>query len=299
MKKCDLPSKDGKFIKEAAEHLYEKYKKKNKKTVFNTSLDQVQFLEQLQKVLDLKFKPAWHVVGGDSFGYAARFALKSVCELQIKSSLKLICYKSPGHEMPLERAVVSELQNFEGEKNNRSFNVTEAKDLLSSVSDTQQDTNVASEIVARVVQYDWDDDVKKLAQRIRLRLSAEAGATWHVFVGEQFHVSSAKDPPPTTFLMGKSNKTKIVVFKHQQKTYKTTVKWSSVISLASLACLTFFYMFKRRLCDGSSYRESLQKHLCGQSLVSDCIFLFLFGILISMVVYRIMKRIQLKKQKIN
>lgn len=304
----DLPKSDRKRVTDAVRVLYERIvdgeesskevsKKKNKAGRLGD------YCKSLKQSLDNAFQPHWHVLAGNSLGFACKYRKQSCGVWHIfppdkenkdnntkSERLMVVIWKSPGIEV-----ITPESEEVEGEKAEtekleaddkiESENARPAED--SALPETQPaagsaslhviqphaaDIEAGSEVervigvLRESVRQNSSAEAVKLSKLIRRHLTKEVGTIWHVAVGRDFVIEPAVNR--TNFVLASLGKDyHIVCFQHEQKD-PPRINWKRIISslpwlLVVLIC--FGYMMFHNICEKDD-RAQPAKERSGLSL---------------------------------
>ena len=242
----DLSKPEAGFVVEAARLIWDK---------IPTDANAREVLaERLKQVLDMKFKPSWHVLCGSSMGFALKSRRKSSIVINGPRHIQIVCWRSPGHEIVSSEVVklLAERKLRPSEQSvaplTKSFKVVQQPQL--GDLDFSPDLSEALQSIDKLISSEEIEDVQKLAQEIRTRLTAILHPIWHVILGSDFRISSSAEL--THEIIIKKGKLKIHCFKHTEMSpdagtlAAAASSWQSVIF--ALACIA--YMIHSRLCTG-------------------------------------------------
>lgn len=222
------------------------------------------FVRALKTSLDKAYKPNWHVMAGNSLGFACKNRGRTVGVWHIFTDeddkdkgerLMVVIWKSPLLEPQSEgddaSAASSAGEAAEGSTGEHSLHLIQP--LAADVQEgSQVDRTIG--IVRDIISRSASADNVEIAKRLRRRLTAELGTIWHVAVGREFVIEPATDC--RNFVMGCFRKdVHVVCFQHEQAAEQKLDLRKILTSLPYLLVvfICFGYMAFTNICGQGSF----------------------------------------------
>lgn len=241
------------------------------------------FVKALKQSLDNAYKPHWHVMAGNSLGFACKNRQRTVGvwhitpvakdgkELKVGWRLMVVIWKSPGLEplspglLDRERNVDSAEEATEGtaasstvdeSKSASRENATPGASSLHIVQPPAAEVGEGSEVESAiavlrdVASKNAALEAVELSKLLRRRLTKELGVIWHVAVGREFVIEPATCC--RNYVLATLGKDlHVVCFQHEQME-GDKIQWRKIISglpwlLVVFVC--FGYMAFQNLCE--------------------------------------------------
>jgi len=265
----DLPKKNRKSVTDAVRLHYERIvegddsskdasKKRNKAGRLGD------YVKALKKSLDTAFSPHWHVMAGNSLGFACKNRKQTVGvwhimpvgkdgqDLKSEGRLMVVIWKSPGIEPALTDAE-REAAKSDPKADDETSGASNLHIVQPDISKEEDGSEVmaAVGVLKDVVGKHASADPVDLAKMVRRRLTMELGTIWHVSAGREFVIEPAENC--RNFVLATFGKDMhIVCFQHEQFD-ESRIQWKKIISALPYLMVTiicFGYMGFQNLCMG-------------------------------------------------
>lgn len=267
--KSDLPPNHCRPIQDALRKLHHRFVADIKDKKKSRASKWADFARALKGSLDQSFSPQWHVLVGDTVGFACKKREGTMGVWRIDKTLVMI-WKSPAMEAGDAAAPAAETSEDDKSKDEKvkeaktknevkkpkELKILEADDEVTSISQALREELLKA-----------PTDLEELAQTLRRRLTADFGTIWHVVAGSEFALHCAENR--RNFISASFGETQIVCFQHEQQ--REQLNWSKMISLLLWILVPFCaacYMTLNYLCkEGSAPAEHaaarwVQRKMC-------------------------------------
>lgn len=286
--RSDLPTAHRKPILDAVKKIYATFVTDSEDKKRSKLLRWGDFAKALRCSLDGSFGPSWHVLIGNSLGFACKKRHQTVGIWKIEDCM-VVVWKSPGIEPPEQVATAAAASMLGTAKDSDDgSHLKEAK--LQVLQPTEIEESQLHGIIASIRDEipKAPADVQALAAALRRRLTADFGTIWHVVAGSEFVLDPADNR--RNYVLATIGKTRIVAFQHEQHVggrIWDRIEWGKIVASLPYLCmivLCFGYMTLSSMCredrdmsKSSARTKQLREMMCYQNWESDIGMLGVFA----------------------